>query len=334
MLPTWTRFDWLPGRTREESKARVRACVEGKRREREEAATAGRQSGRPGAGRLPCLDYSPISQTRVPRGTSHVELQQRITIYKSGELRSDLVGMNWASKAPPVHYGARKSRGVSPGSARRMRRAVIRKSQVDSCQWVIITLTSQERRSDEDMGDALERFLAWGRKYLGRWFEFYVWAADLQQRGVLHYHLLLPYRIPKGMVRRMRELWAVKYEMGPGSFDIKPVRRAKAAARYIGKMAAYVSKQGTPECFRLGLSGDGTLEYEPWRKGRNGKGYERVTFRGRACDMSQQARAMSAARTVVQWPVGAFPVLGEFWGSVYFDSAEEAEGWLGDNLSP
>jgi hypothetical protein len=178
------------------------------------------------------------------------------------------------------------------------------------------------------MFEALHRLLVWGRKYLPQWFEFYVWVAELQARGVVHFHLMLPYRIPKGMFRRMRDLWAVKYEMGPGSFDILKLKTGKGAASYLGKMARYMSKDRPPG-YRLGLDGEGMMTFESWRLGRSGAPYERMTFHGRACDMSRTARILTVPLLVFDVVWGAFKGLSSIKGaSFYFDSPGDAEAEL------
>jgi hypothetical protein len=197
----------------------------------------------------------------------------------------------------------------------------------------MLTLTSQAERSDEEMGAALERLLSWGRKYLPRWFDFYVWVAELQQRGVLHYHMLLPYRIPKGLFRRLRDLWAVKYDMGAGSVDIKKMKSGKGAAKYVSKMAGYVSKLGKPENYTVGLDGEGMLSFEPWRVGRNGQPYERMVFRGRACDLSRAARVYAGVVLRFEFDLGVFPKLRGS-GAVYFDTPADALAYLDKALSP
>jgi hypothetical protein len=198
----------------------------------------------------------------------------------------------------------------------------------------MLTLTSQALRSDREMFEALERLLAWGRKYLPKWFDFYVWVAELQARGVVHFHLLLPHRIPKGMFRRLRGLWAEKYGMGPGSVDILKLKTGKGAASYLSKMARYVSKcERKPEGYRLGLDAEGMMTFDPWRVGRSGQPYERVRFHGRASDMSRAARALSEFVIKFSASWGAFPGLSLKGGSLFFNSAAEAEAVLIDWLS-
>lgn len=255
----------------------------------------------------------------------------RVRIYESGELQIATVTVGAASRPPEPTFGPKLTRGVGHITARSMRRAVVARHREGGCQWVMLTLTSQAVRSDQDMRDALQRLLAWGRKYLPQWFEFYVWVAELQARGVLHFHLLLPKRIPKGLFRRMRALWADKYGMGPGSVDIEKMRSGKGAAAYMGKMLRYLHK--APSAFRVGLDGEGLLSWEPWRVGRNGEAYERVTFNGRGGDMSRAARVYAGVRVELWAAWGAFPALGLRGRSLFFDEPGKAEDWLSGALA-
>ena len=213
-----------------------------------------------------------------------------------------------------------------------MRRAVITRHRQGGCQWVLMTFTSRDLRSDEEMREKFDRLLMWGRKYLPGHFEFYVWVAELQARGVLHFHLLVPKRVPPGMFRRLRRLWAEVYGMGPGSVDIEKLRSGKGAASYMAKMVRYLRKR--PDSYRVALDAEGYLSWEPWRVGRGGVAYERMRFRGRASDMSRLARNLSGVviELAVAW--GAFPALTVKGRSWYFETPEEAEEALKAMLDP
>ena len=260
------------------------------------------------------------------------KVYNRVRIYQSGELEVRTVSLDAASRPPGAVYGPRFTRGVGALTARNIRRAVVARTREGGCQWVLLTLTTQTPRSDDDMRAAFQRLLMWGRKSLPEWFEVYFWVAELQARGVLHFHLLLPKRIPKPLFRRIRALWAETYGMGGGSVDVERMRSGKGAARYLGKVVAYLRKP--PTAFRLALDAEGLLSWEPWRVGRDGSIYARVTFRGRGGDMSRAARAYAAVRLEVGLPWGAFPGLGLRGWALYCESPEEAEGLLASWLSP
>lgn len=238
---------------------------------------------------------------------------------------------NSTSKVPRPNYGKRRSRGTSTRGARAIRRAVMARARNGTGhQFVMVTLTTQAMRSDEEMHAARERFLAWGRKYLGQRFGWYVWAAELQARGVLHFHLLLDQRIPRGLFLRMRQLWAETYGMGVGSVDIKPIAFPKRAAKYLTK---YLAKR--PNAYRLGLDGEGMITSEPWqRNAKTGRMYERVEFGGNVYGMSKAARY--GTRPVFEFaPIeGAFPRLEGWHGCVlFFDSLDEAMGFVLEHVN-
>lgn len=245
-------------------------------------------------------------------------------IYPCGELAVHKATRgNLQSRPPAKRYGPRMSRGVAPRGARQLRRAIVGKSRVDRCQFVMLGLTSQADRSDEDMRRALASLLAWGRKYLAPWFDWYVGVAEDQQRGVLHFHLLFSKRIPRPLFLRMRRLWVETYGMGDGSVDIDPIRTgAKGAAKYLSK---YLSK--APTDYRVGVDGEGMLTFTPWRVSRhNGLPHVRDRFRGNPYQMSNAARYLTKPTTTFWAPVGAFPGLDGWHGTHWFyDDPETAE---------
>lgn len=194
-----------------------------------------------------------------------------------------------------------------------------------------ITLESQSDRTDEEMRARLTNFLDYGRKYFGDYFRFYVAVAQLHQRGVLHFHLVLGQRLPKRLMLKLRELWCDTYGMGPGSFDIKGMRSGKGAARYL---AGYLT--GDLQHSRVGLDGEGALVFEPWRVSRhNGRPYVRVRFRGNPYRMSEAARYFTRPVTQVAAEWGAFPWLYQRHGwAVYFGSLDLAHQALTALVTP
>lgn len=233
-------------------------------------------------------------------------------VYPSGELSVSKSVVNGASRPPRAQYGPRMVRGLGPVSARALRRAVVYRSQAPGgAQFVMLTLTSQEIRTDEEMRAALQRFLAWGRKYLAAWFEWYVWVAELQARGVLHFHVLLARRVPNPLFLRLRRLWAETYGMGPGSVDIKRMRSGKGAAKYLAK---YVVKSAVDE---------------PRYSRHTGERYVRERFRGNPAGMSQEARWGTRPAVLFWARWGTFAGLDRWHGgSMFFDSQAEAERGL------
>jgi hypothetical protein len=174
------------------------------------------------------------------------------------------------------------------------------------------TLTSRDVLTDAEFKRRLLSFLAWGRKYCGPWFEHYVWVVDLQQRGVLHAHLLLFRRVPRGLWRRMRALWCETYGMGPGAFDVTSVRRASRAAAYLVRYVTQDRREGV-------------------RFGRNGEAYVREVFEGNAYGVSHALRFFARPITELRiaWGYGSALDAVNLRGMVaFFASAEAAHTWL------
>jgi hypothetical protein len=236
-------------------------------------------------------------------------------VYPSGELTVSKVLEGSASKPPVPQFGARMVTGHSRRGARAMRRAIMARSQwPGGAQFVMLTLTSQAPRSDWEMRAAFARFVAWGRKFVPAWFEWYVWAAEDQARGVLHYHLVVAKRIPKALWDRARTLWCDTYGMGPGSFHRTSMRSAKGAAKYLAK---YLSKP--PRTSRVTLDGEGALVFRPWRVSRHtGEAYVRDRFRGNPYGMSDSARYATRPHTTFRAALGAFVGLDGWHGTVHF----------------
>ena len=227
---------------------------------------------------------------------------------------------NPSSRPPTPPYGPRWSRGVSARGAQLIRRSVIALAKQQKCQTALYTLTSQDPIADREFKKRVGSFLAWGRKYCPEHFRHYVIVYEPQARGVIHAHMLLFKRIPKGLWRRMRALWAERYEMGPGSFDSRTIRHAAAAAKYLAK---YVSKKHDDEGVRVG---------------RNGQPYETEYVMGNSYQMSDSLRrlAQPVAEHHLPWHDETALKLGVTLrgGVLFFDSPEEAAAWFDRSRSP
>lgn len=248
---------------------------------------------------------------------SRVRLGRVARVYECGELTVSKVSANSAAKAPSPTYGKRKVAGVSRNGARMIRRSVVARANAGHSQFVLLTLTSDRIRSDQDMKHHLDKFLKWGRKHLGEYFDWYIWVAELQQRGVLHFHVLLCRRIPRGLFLRLRYMWAEFYGMGAGSFDAKSMRSAKGTAKYLAKYVVKRPAEGERRVSR-----------------HNGKEYVRDFFQGNAYGLSGAARwgTTPAVQVVADW--GAFPGLDGWHGVMeFYDTRQEAEQRLAEVLA-
>ncbi len=196
-----------------------------------------------------CLDYVGKSQKRsLGRAKSHT--RYRISRY-ANELAVATVTSNLEAPRPrPGARGKRKSRNVSPGGRKRIRRSVsglVAARPMSKC--AIVTLTTQKAMPDKEFRRYVDKWLHSARKAAPHAFSHYVIAYELQKRGVLHAHILLFRRIPYGAFLRLRSLWVDKYELGAGGVDVKQehVDNSRAAAHYLSKLTNYVTKDADEE---------------------------------------------------------------------------------------
>ncbi len=270
----------------------------------------------------------------LPSGTSKLsKVANRVRVFSSGELEVRTVSRCSASKLPQRSYGPRFTRGVSGNGRRVIRRACAALVAREPCQVALYSLLNYRDLPDDEFNKKLHSFLAWGRKYLPDIFKYYVVTTELHARGVLHAHMLLFKRIPKGLWRRMRNLWADKYDMGPGSFDVKAkFRKASRAAAYICK---YMTDKNP--VYRPSLDAEGMLHFESWRVGRNGQSYERIKFRGNAYRVSSSLRFLARPIAEYHLPWGsplALRLAVNLRGGVqFFPSSADALAWVSANLS-
>ena len=277
------------------------------------------------------LDYSAqssmCSRTTVP-GRRDVQsrpyLFREARIYPSGELTVVKRMVKAVSRVPEVRCGRRWMRGMTSRGARTMQRAIVAGSRDGRAQVNMLTFTSQQARSDEDMVAAWGRFLDRVVKHpqLGRYFERYAWVKQDQARGVLHFHLVILRRIPPGLYRRVRAIWCDEYGMGPGAVNGIKFRSARGAAKYVAK---YVS--GGRRHHRVTLDGEGMLQFTPWPVSRHtGEGYVRDRIPGNVYGMSRLMREGTVPVVTFQAAAGAFPGLDGWHGTRrFYDDAETAE---------
>lgn len=298
MITRYGPLDPWPGETPRAVKGvDARAAV---RAERSAGRTAATVAAEP-----PCLDYRSKSDTLVRHAVPRV--YNRARVFRTGEVEIRTVLTNAHSRPPRPAYGYRFTRGVSGRGRRTIRRGVGAYTLANRCSPVMYTLTCQDEIDDAEFRAAFRNFLKWCRKYIPRAAEFYAWTVDLQARGVLHAHLLLLHKPPPKLWQRMRDLWRIKYGMGPGSFDIKVLRRASRAAGY---MVRYITRHEAEDGARIG---------------RNGEVYHRISWQGNAYGVSRGLRQLAEPLTEVAlaWTVG--PVLGavNLRGCVHFFASPE-----------
>ncbi len=262
----------------------------------------------------------------------------RVRVYPTGEIEVRTILKNASSKHPPGRFGRLKSRAVSNRGRTLIRRSTANLVRRETCQVALYTLTTQHNMPDVMFRSLVNKFLVWGRKYLGPWFRHYVGVFQLQQRGVLHCHLILFKRVPAGLWRRMRSLWCDTYQNGPNSFDVKAVKKTKRAAAYISRLTNYMTADKGDDS-----RPDGSWVYEPtgevypadWPVGRNGEPYERIEFSGRSYIMSAELLALAyhVAEYIFPWgsPVvlSAFGALALKGKTLFLGDADTALYWFG-----
>jgi len=215
-------------------------------------------------------------------------------------------------------------RGMTRKGTATVQRALVAGAADGRSQVVMLTFTSQARRTDDEMRGYLGRFLDRVTKHprLRTYFGWNVWAAQDQARGVLHFHLVLLRRIPPGLFRLVRTIWAEEYGMGPGSVDIVKFRSARGAARYLGKYLSGGTRQ-----HQVTLDGGGMLRFDPWPVSRHtGEAYVRDRFGGNPYGMSRAARGGTVPVVTLEAHVAAFPGLDGWHGTrFFFDDPATAE---------
>lgn len=277
-----------------------------------------------------CLDNSAQKSNQTTR-TQKSKVSTRLSIYHSGELAIETVSRTSRPLAkPPVNLGKRTSKGVSRKAARLIRRTLqgrcaLAKRRGEVLKPVLVTLTTGQTITDKEMRKYLKSWLSSARKYASDSICEYIIVSELQQRGALHFHILIFDEIPPSAYKRLRNLWADRYGHGSVSFDTKRLKLTKALPNYLGKAAGYLAKRGR-------------------YIGRNGKEYVRDVFEGNAYSISDELR--KAALPVAEWEVSVShpqisPVrdsasyFNDWAAYYYFGDLAAALTFLGDfGLSP
>lgn len=273
-------------------------------------STTGASNSAPGA---PCLDYRTKSQTnRLPREKrSHAKVYNRVRVFAGGEIECRTVMTEAASRPPPPpSQRTRLTHGCTSRGRALIRRAVAARVASSTPKVSLYTLTSRQTMPDAEFRKRLESWLAYARKLSPHQMSDYVCVLELQKRGTLHAHIMLFDDLPPSVWLRLRRLWAEHYEMGPGSFDCKRVKRPKRAAGYLAK---YITK------------------------GKQGReGYARTTFEGNAYRLSSALRQYAApiAEHHLLWgdPAALRFGVNLRGGVVFHDSKSAALDWLSEHL--
>ncbi|MRR55331.1 MAG: hypothetical protein EG822_12625 [Deltaproteobacteria bacterium] len=181
----------------------------------------------------------------------------KVSLYPSGELTGAQFSRNVQSR-PPKTSGSSLSVRFTPSARQKIRRAV-ENSPYNLSVFMTLTFAPSKLRGFlgcNELND-YQTFRyppvsqAYGKKQLVRFLDAlskrqkrtvesrgtgellqYIWTAELQKNGNIHFHILLNTRFP---IKWLSERWG----QASNSVDVRSLKNAEHAARYISK---YVSK--------------------------------------------------------------------------------------------
>lgn len=162
---------------------------------------------------------------------------------------------NLQTKAPPVPNGQRMSLHHSSKARRAIIECANAMKRRYKGQMSFITLTYKFSVCQKQSKRHIDSFI----KRLGRLHRTktntFVWVAELQARGVIHYHLLTPFYTDKDW---LREAWSdiIKQDVYP---DVGGIKRA------FSYMAKYIAKNEKPEPI-IGRRWACSRNVSKWRK--------------------------------------------------------------------
>ena len=182
-------------------------------------------------------------------------------------LLTDMGGRGTDERQTEIIKDAAKTRysgRMTKQAQKRMVRAITLLSQISKPKWITNTVTGRMQYFKlslvtltisattiidhrEAYKKLLSPFLEWLRYTIG--CRHYVWKAELQARGQLHYHLTLPkfidYRILKDKWNKLqsdngylREYVSKTKKLNPNSTDIKTIGNEKNVSKYLIKYLA------------------------------------------------------------------------------------------------
>lgn len=156
---------------------------------------------------------------------------------------------------------------VQSAQPRRIYNPVRGISHYHTMSFVTLTISSNERNytAKEAYRLTLRPFLQWMCKYKG--VRLYVWKAELQKRGQIHYHLITPSFIHYQEIRdkwnhlqaaagMLDAFYAAHGHRDPNSTDIHSCRKIRNVAQYLIK---YLSKEEKTEARTTGKVWDCSL---------------------------------------------------------------------------
>lgn len=201
----------------------------------------------------------------------------KVVIYDSYEGReyggrsSALRALNMQEQRKKAYSGI-----LSPGARKRMKKAISLFCQacpsrrihnplthaIYDFKFAFLTLTISDANENHTASEAYKKVL----KPLIRWLrrtkgvKFYIWVAELQKRGQIHYHVLLPDFIPWQYIRNkwnylqfkagFLDGYQEKYGgTNPNSIDIHSTKKIRNAEAYLSK---YLTKGNDSSVYQHG----------------------------------------------------------------------------------
>lgn len=187
-----------------------------------------------------------------------------VNSYRSGELTGARFSTGLEGCFPPGRSGPLVTEKLTASGKTKIRRA-IQNASVDFC--CMMTVTFDPAQSELDYSDPEKPVISqvWGKKKFKRFINSikvscdrrakvsgdgsrqlaYVWVAELQESGNIHFHVLLNQRLP---ILWLTRLWG----QAANSIDVRPVQNKNHAGCYLRK---YITKGVAPiEGNRYGIS--------------------------------------------------------------------------------
>lgn len=201
----------------------------------------------------------------------------KVIIYDSYEGRqysgrsSAIRALNMQEQRKKAYSGV-----LTPGARKRMKKAISLFCQacpsrrihnpithaVYNFKFAFLTLTISDSNENHTAAEAYQKVL----KPLIRWLrrtkgvKFYIWVAELQKRGQIHYHLLLPDFIPWQYIRNKWNYLQLKAGFldgfhekyghhDPNSTDIHSTKKIRNAEAYLSK---YLTKGNDSSVYQAG----------------------------------------------------------------------------------
>jgi hypothetical protein len=183
--------------------------------------------------------------------------------------------------ARQTRYGGRMTKQAQ----KRMTKAITLLSQISKAKWIVnpvsgryqyfklslITLTVSSVSlvpHKEAYKKLLSPFLEWLRYTVG--CRHYVWKAELQERGQIHYHLMIPkfidYRVLREKWNRLqsdsgylREYVSKTKKVNPNSTDVKAIGNEKNVSKYLIK---YLSKGEAKELLKAKFKAENDYQFK------------------------------------------------------------------------